>query len=159
MYPTLEASFLSFHKLDSVDIPWSKCHACLTAIARFTVINHMFELVRIQERSASTINSANLQFRFQQLDYQNKSTEILRYLRIAMLFALFIPYDVRMCLHHAPSLDVVFRVEQHRLLASRAPGHASLQTIHLGLESLDGCVALFEVFIQTISLGDQLLFP
>jgi len=44
-------------------------------------------------------------------------------------------------------------------LASASPGHTALHTLDLGLELLDDGVALLEVLVETVPLGDELLLP
>lgn len=44
-------------------------------------------------------------------------------------------------------------------LASASPGHAALHTLDLGLELLDDGVALLEVLVEAVPLGNELLLP
>jgi hypothetical protein len=44
-------------------------------------------------------------------------------------------------------------------LASAGPGHAALHALDLGLKLLDDRVALLEVLVEAIPLGDELLLP
>jgi len=44
-------------------------------------------------------------------------------------------------------------------LASASPGHAALHALDLGLELLDDGVALLEVLVEAVPLGDELLLP
>jgi len=44
-------------------------------------------------------------------------------------------------------------------LASAGPGHAALHTLDLGLELLDDGVALLEILVEAVPLGNELLLP
>ena len=46
-----------------------------------------------------------------------------------------------------------------RSAAAVGTGNATLEVLNFGLQLLDSCVTVFEVFVQTISFRDQLLLP
>jgi hypothetical protein len=52
----------------------------------------------------------------------------------------------------------VICIEKVRL-ASAGPGHAALHALDLGLELLDDRVALLEIFVEAVPLGNELLLP